>query len=73
MKEKQKWWERKSIVNDTLLDQEVMLANLRWSQIKEDLETVQSELVSIDKKYKKVKKKNRKLKKKNKKLNRRLK
>tara|TARA_R100000008_G_scaffold44960_1_gene26215 strand:- start:14381 stop:14605 length:225 start_codon:yes stop_codon:yes gene_type:complete len=72
MKEKQKWWERKSLVNDTLLDQEVKLANLRWSQIKEDLETVQLELVALDGKYNKVKKKNKKLKKQNKKLKRRL-
>ena len=72
MKEKQKWWERKSHVNDTLLDQEVKLANLRWSQIKEDLETVQLELVALDVKYNKVKKKNKRLKKQNKKLKRRL-
>ena len=72
MKEKQKWWERKSLVNDTLLDQEVKLANLRWSQIKQDLETVQLELVALDGKYNKVKKKNKRLKKQNKKLKRRL-
>ncbi len=68
MKEQQKWWQRKSLVSDTLLDQEIRLANLRWSQIKEDLEQVQSELVILDAKYKKVKRKNKNLRKKLKKM-----
>ena len=60
----QRWWERRSIMRDTLLEQQVELSALRRKQIEDELMLVKQENIMLKQELRKVKKKIKKAKKK---------
>ena len=62
-----KWWERRSIMRDALLEQQLELSTLRRNQLEDDVLLLKQEISLLKEKLKRVKKKNKKLKRKGKK------
>lgn len=62
-----KWWERRSIMRDALLEQQLELATLRRNQLEDDMILLKQEISLLKEELQRVKKKNKKLKRKGKK------
>jgi hypothetical protein len=62
-----KWWERRSIMTDVLLEQELEVATLRRKQLEDEMLLLKQEAIFLKEEIKRVKKKNKKLRKKGKK------
>ena len=59
-----RWWERRSIMRDALLEQQVELSTLRRKQVEDELMLVKQENVLLKEELRKAKKKIKKAKKK---------